>query len=107
MRAQTDNWWDQCIDYDQGADSYHVASERSELASTNVVLSVAAIEETAPTSLPPLAATVDPEALDNLFVADVRGHVSFTYAGYEVTIYGDGRLEIVPDADVTRRQQRN
>lgn len=107
MRAQTDNWWDQRIDYDQGADSYHVASEQSELVSTNVVLSVAAIEGTAPTSLPPLATTIDPEALDNLFVGDVRGRISFTYTGYDVTIHGDGRLEIVPDADATRRQQRN
>lgn len=107
MRAQTEQWWEPRIDYEDGAESYHVAYERSELVSTNVVLSVAAIEGVEPTGLPPLATAVDPDALDDLFAGDVRGSVSISYAGYEVTIHGDGRVEIVPNADVPRRQQRN
>ncbi|SFR74630.1 hypothetical protein SAMN04487947_4121 [Halogeometricum rufum] len=107
MRAQTENWWEQRIDYDDGAESYHVAYERSELVSTNVVLSVAAIENVEPTELPPLASTIDPDALDSLFVEDVSGRISFSYAGYDVTIHAGGRLEIVPSVDIARRQQRN
>lgn len=107
MGTQTENGWEQRIDFDDDAESYHVACERSEPVSTNVVLSVAAIEGKAPTDLPPLAMSVDPDALDDLFADDVRGRLSFSYAGYEVTIRGGGRLEIVPDADVIQRQQRN
>lgn len=107
MRAQTDNWWEQCIDCENDAESYHIACEQSELASTNVVLSVAAIEGTEPTSLPPLATTIDPDALDSLFAGGVRGRISFQYTGYEVTVHSDGRIEIVPEADGIRQQQRN
>jgi hypothetical protein len=71
------------------------------------VLSVAAIENVEPTELPPLASTVDPDALDSLFVEGVSGCISFSYAGYDVTIRAGGRLEIVPSADIARRQQRN
>lgn len=107
MSAQTENWWEQRIDYDDGAESYHVASERSERVSTNVVLSVAAIEDVEPTGLPPLATAVDPDALDGLFAGDVRGRVTFSYAGYDVTVLDGGRLEIVPGDGVDLRQQRN
>jgi hypothetical protein len=107
MRAQTENWWEQRIDYDDSAESYHVAYERSELMSTNVVLSVAAIENAKPTELPPLASTIDPDALDSLFADGVTGRISFTYAGYDVTIHAGERLEIVPSVDIALRQQRN
>ncbi|SFR36557.1 HalOD1 output domain-containing protein [Halogeometricum limi] len=107
MRAKTEQWWEGRIDYDRGAESYHVAYEQSELVSTSVVLSVAAIEGEEPTALPPLAEAIDPDALDDLFAGDVRGQVSFTYTGYDVTIHDDGRIEILPSTDVARRQQRN
>lgn len=107
MRAQTEQWWDQRVEYDPSAESYHVACEPTELVSTNVVLSVAAIEDASPTSLPPLAATVDPDAIDDLFVGDVEGRISFCYFGYDVTIHNDGRLSIVPHADGARRRHRN
>lgn len=98
MKTRTENWWERRIDYDDGTDVYHVACEQSELVSTNIVMSVAAVEESEPTELPPLASSVDPDALDDLFGDGVCGRVSFSYAGYEVTIRGEGRLEITPEA---------
>lgn len=107
MRGQTENWWEQRIEYDDDAESYHVAYERSELVSTNVVLSVAAIENAEPTELPPLASTVDPDALDSLFADGVSGRISFSYAGYDVTVHAGERLEIVPGVDIALRKQRD
>ncbi|ADQ69371.1 hypothetical protein C499_12400 [Halogeometricum borinquense DSM 11551] len=104
MRAQTESWWEQRINYDNSSNSYHVKHEQSELISTNIVLTIAAIEETEPTELPPLATTIDPDALDNLFTEDSSGHVTFSYTGYEITIHNDGSLEIVPSADVARQR---
>ncbi|WP_436912303.1 HalOD1 output domain-containing protein [Halosimplex marinum] len=45
---------------------------------------------------------VDPEALDRLFkpkddgTARVDGHLSFAIWGYQVTVYSDGQIAIVP-----------
>jgi hypothetical protein len=109
MRVQTEEWRDQRIDFDDRAETYHVACDESELISTNVVLSVAALEGVRPTELEPLAMTVDPDALDGLFAPDasVRGQVSFTYAGYDVTVRSGGQLDIVPADEVALRQCRN
>lgn len=109
MSVQTDDWKQRRIEYDHRGNSYHVACEDAELPSTNVVLSVAALEGVRPTHLPPLAETVDPDALDSVFSrsTDAAGTVSFRYAGYDVTAHAEGRLEIVPGRDGPRRQRRN
>jgi len=88
MTAQSEEWGRSRIDYDKRADSYHVACEDSELTSTNVVLSIAALEGVGPTELPPLAETVDPDALDRVFSppADVHGRIAFEYAGHDGTV---------------------
>lgn len=50
----------------------------------------------------PLFDAIDPEALDRLFRPDRNGqptrdgHITFTYAGYEVTTYSDKRVELLP-----------
>ncbi|MDS0261462.1 hypothetical protein NDI56_18835 [Haloarcula sp. S1CR25-12] len=57
-------------------------------------------EDTDPTSLPPLASVIDPEALDALFAAtgettgDRRGTVSFDYSESHLTIV-DGQTVVV------------
>jgi arginase family enzyme len=109
MRVQTEEWRERRIDFDDRAETYHVACDGAELVSTNVVLSVAALEGVRPTELDPLAMTVDPDALDDLFApgTEVRGRVSFTYEGYDVTVRSDGRLEVVPADEVALRQCRN
>ena len=110
MTAQSETWEPGRIDYDTQTDTYCVACEDSELASTNVVLSIAALKRVSPTELPPLAGSIDPDALDQLFAGSSRvdGLISFEYAGYEVTVSARGELEIVPEeGDTHRQQQRN
>lgn len=56
-----------------------------------VVETVAEIENTEPTGMEPLYDSVDPDALNGLFrrsrgTADTGIEVSFTYAGYDVTL---------------------
>lgn len=68
------------------------------------------VTEIEPPAYEPLYTVVNPEALDKLFrtTSDsgaVDARISFEYAGYDVTIYGDGRVdvgdrssgEIIPD----------
>jgi hypothetical protein len=52
-------------------------------------------------ALPPLSRSVDMEALSDLFGFDnpnrcgtVDGQATFTYAGFEVTVYGTGIVDI-------------
>lgn len=62
---------------------------------TAVVLSVADYTDHRPTDLPQLSTAVDPDALDALL--DGRGEsvaISFSYAGCEVSLRGDGELAI-------------
>jgi hypothetical protein len=54
---------------------------------------------------------VDPEALDQLFkprddgTPRVDGHLSFAVWGYQVTVYSDGQIAIVPPNQPPRAQQ--
>ena len=66
-----------------------------------VVERVAAAEGVDATELPPLGRIVDTDALDSLFAADAgRGHVSFEYHGYDVTVYQDDAVEIQDSSTV-------
>lgn len=52
-----------------------------------------------PPAYDPLYAVVDPEALDDLFRTrsddgSVNASVQFEYAGYDVLVHADGRVEI-------------
>ncbi len=67
--------------------------------SSAVVESVAAREGVPPSELSaPLAESVDPEALDQLF-RNRTGRVVFEYLSYEVTVHdsGDVALELLTD----------
>lgn len=82
-------------------DSLHMSSlsiVHSASPTHTVVEEVAAREGTAPTDLAPLYDSIDPEALDSL-VGGSGSHSSvsrlaFTYCGYEVTVHGDGTVEL-------------
>lgn len=58
------------------------------------------VTDVEPPEYEPLYEVVNPEALDALFAPTASGRprppgsVSFTYAGYDVTVYGDGRVEL-------------
>ena len=63
--------------------------------STTVVQAVADARGTAQLALPPLADTVDPDALDAL-CAEGRApsSVAFDYAGHRVQVAGDGTVTV-------------
>jgi len=64
--------------------------------SQTVVEQVAAAEGVEPTELgPPLARSVDPDALDSVFDSDAAdGSISFEYCGYHVTVDQDGDVDV-------------
>lgn len=59
-----------------------------------VVESVADETGTDPLSLPPLAETLDPDALNALIDGLADGTVSFRYAGCDVTVESDGTVGV-------------
>lgn len=65
--------------------------------STTVALAVADREGVAPTALPPLGYATDPDALDTFVATDaVDGEITFTFAGYDVTVHPCGLAELDP-----------
>nr|WP_225317676.1 HalOD1 output domain-containing protein [Haloferax sp. CBA1150] len=102
--AQTLQWKQSRVTHEEETGVYRVDRDRSEPLSTNVVMSIAAIEDIRPTQLPPLAGTIDPDALNTLFEQSDDAIISFSYAGYRVTLDSLGSLEIMP-ADDTRLAQ--
>ena len=68
----------------------------SEKPSTAVVLAIAKITDTEPLSLPQLAKTIDPDALDTIIEnggGDVQ--VTFTYASCDITVTNDRQIRII------------
>lgn len=65
-------------------------------ASAGVVEAVAVATDSEPTELPPLAYTIDPDALNALLdsTSDADVQVSFSYAGVEVRANGDGTGQV-------------
>jgi len=76
-------------------------NEAANPVSRRVIDSVAALSDTDPLELPPLCDEVDPDALDALCRQMSEGQVSFRYAGYSVTVDGDGFVDVegCPAAD--------
>lgn len=74
-----------------------------------VVDAVSAVTVTDPLDLEPLAAVVDTDALDTLFgsladrAAECNVHLSFRYAGCDVTIEPDGLVSAVRTPGVAER----
>jgi hypothetical protein len=65
-----------------------------------VFCAVAAATDTPQTELPRLVDTLDAEALERLWrSADDTVTLSFQYHGCEVTVHGDGDVDVVPLAD--------
>lgn len=65
-----------------------------------VVEAVAQASGDDPTEIAPIATTVDPDALDALFAPRNgrdqrnRGHLRFSVAGYDVTVYAHGEIVV-------------
>lgn len=68
--------------------------------SQSVVEAVAEAKGVDPMELsPPLYDVIDPEALDQVFAPTsmegrMEGQVTFSYNGYEVTVFGDGSVAV-------------
>ena len=75
-----------------------------------VVRAVAASTDTEPLELQPLQEAIDAEALDTLFAPTDRrqpsasDQVRFAYEGHEVTVFGDGTVD-VSESPVMRSEQ--
>jgi hypothetical protein len=67
-------------------------------ASEAVLAAVADREGVDPTELPRLFDAVDADALDAIFADGRPGRVTFTYAGYEITVSGRDRVTVVCEA---------
>ena len=64
--------------------------------SIRIVEAVARRENCPPRDLDPLYDVVDADALDYLFTTSSRtvGQVMFWYAGYSITLYANGELDV-------------
>ena len=89
------------VDYHEPTGTYRALFDSgNRLASEVVVAAVAAATGTDPLLLPPLSATVDPDALNALFARPAtgarrfRGSLTFEYAGRRVTVNSHGTLEV-------------
>lgn len=72
-----------------------VASDGEHLPCEAILERVAAREGVDPLDLDePLYGSVDPDALESLLASGSGVTVRFTYAGYDVTVSGDGRIEV-------------
>lgn len=93
------------VAFDPETDTYHLDHDwrSDESVSAAVVRGVAAVTNTAPTELEPLFATLDPDALDQLYRSTVgdsgRGDclLSFSYNDCAVTVAATGEIAIAPD----------
>lgn len=72
--------------------------DRSELPSTTVIMTVADAMGVEPDALPPLYDTVEPDALDDIFLSAKRAArdvlVAFSFNGCEVTVESNGVITV-------------
>lgn len=78
--------------------------DQEEHISIKVLRTVAAYANKEPTELPPLYQVVHPDGLDTIFASmtdgpeRASGKVVFPYAGFQVTVWADGSVDIeLPD----------
>ena len=83
-------------------ETYVTAIDPDDSPSEAVVTTVAALDGVPPTELAPLYDAVEPDALDALFDHAERQdrpgdqRLCFAYAGYDVTVCGDGTVSVSP-----------
>lgn len=97
--AKTSN----AVEYDTDTGAYRVSFDRdTDPVCMAVVSTVAAVSETDPTELPPLASVVAPDALATLIGSPEFGPaegditVSFLFAGFQVAVHSYGIITVQP-----------
>lgn len=86
-----------------GTGTYRVTLDAMDQASATVVMAVAAVLDRDVTELDPLDDTVDPDALDALFVPKpdgtdrAGGEISFAFGACTVTVASRGEIVVDPD----------
>lgn len=92
---------EQVVYYNGRRGTYHTWYDQDdyEPVTTAILMAVASLREVDPVELESLNDVIDPDALNELFVHWNReiprsggGSVSFSFAGYEVTIQSDGEI---------------
>lgn len=86
------------VEYCPDSDTYHTVFSDGETATTAVVTALAAVRHRDITEIETIYADVDTDALNALIASadDPATRVEFTVDGFEVTVYGDNGIEIVP-----------
>jgi hypothetical protein len=96
MMARTESRIQSSIEYDSDTGTYRTAPNDDDPIATSLVLTIASIKDTRATQLPPLAQTIDPDALEAIFADAQNSTLSFSYAGFEVTVHSDASFELRP-----------
>jgi hypothetical protein len=85
---------------DDDSDAITYVRDADERPSRSVVAAVAAVTGADPRWMSPLAESIDPDALDELFERRPATHenarVTFRFGGCLVTVHGDGRTVVSP-----------
>jgi hypothetical protein len=100
---ETRNWWDTLLRTGINRSSMVVSPQPTteQLTPAERVVRVVADEaDVDPLDLPPLYSTIDTDALDTVIDTVPTGSVQFRYAGYYVTVEGDGSVEVTDNSDV-------
>jgi hypothetical protein len=91
------------VRYHEASGTYRVAFRPSRGSATEaVVVAVAGASGTDPLELPPLASTLDPDALgalcgDSVWNVPADGvRISFRFAGHDVTVESHGTVAVEP-----------
>lgn len=83
--------------------------QRSMPVSTTVLQAVAEQEDVDPIDLPTLHDIIDPDALDALFCGRPTGQtemISFSFAGYRITVVGHDRIILKSESSVDPNRQQ-
>ncbi|ODR80382.1 hypothetical protein BG842_02190 [Haladaptatus sp. W1] len=88
-------------EYDSTDDVYraYLDFESGDSFSTSIVMLITAVEGIETQDMIPLYSALNPDALDAIFQSQHRsdredGYVWFVFAGYEVTVFADGVIEL-------------
>lgn len=81
--------------YTMSTTTFHL--ETDEPLSERVVRALAVHSDRPPEAIPPLAESIDPDAIDALFQGQsVSGGLTFRHGGYQITAYNDGEISLKP-----------